>query len=182
MKCYIGIIGFIWIHLVHLPVAALWYGQLDNCHGDTPFLVGDRPEGTSRNVGGQRPAQHSHRLVEKRSLEACPFVSLGCCAWFFCRRLVQDFQHRPYFPPRFGLRCCTPTSPFPFLSFVHGGCWRFECCKRKVSHLDPQMTEAVLSFQRFVDFDFWLQLRSMAIFSAFDSCRVAPFRSLSIWV
>ena len=28
-------------------------------------------------------------------------------------RLVQDFQHRPYFPPLFGLLYCTSTSPFP---------------------------------------------------------------------
>ena len=30
------------------------------------------------------------------------------------RRLVQDFQHRPHFPPLFGLLRCFPTAPLPF--------------------------------------------------------------------
>ena len=119
MKCYIGII---WIHLVHLPVAALWYGQLDNCHGDTPFLVGDRPEGTSRNVAASDLLSTAIGSLRKGRLKHAPSFPSGVVPGSSGRRLVQDFQHRPYFPPRFGLRCCTPTSPFPFLSFVHGGC------------------------------------------------------------
>jgi hypothetical protein len=38
------------------------------------------------------------------------------------RRLVQDFQHRPHFPPLFGLLRCFPSAPFPFVTPLLNKC------------------------------------------------------------
>ena len=68
--------------MVHLPVAALWYGQLDLCHGDPPFLVGDRPEGTGRNVPEKALLSiASIGLLRKGRLKYAIFGFDVDCAW-----------------------------------------------------------------------------------------------------
>ena len=68
--------------MVHLPVAALWYGQLDLCHGDPPFLVGDRPEGTGRNVPEKAlPSVASMGSMRKGRLKHATFSFDVVCAW-----------------------------------------------------------------------------------------------------
>ena len=53
---------------------------------------------------------------------SCSSFPSGVVPGLSGRKLVQDFQHRPHFPPLFCLLRCLPSAPFPFVTPLLNKC------------------------------------------------------------